>query len=404
MNNNILTRQRLLLLILLCACLGVAGFFSFYVMEEDKPVVRSKKVDLPGDKINPQNLWMSRFENESKILDQRIRYLEELILETRKNEQAKSSENVDLRKEIANLKSQLKSAYESPKTTETVIAYAEPAAPPQLPSVSYMDPFSDAYEIRESEEFPPLSVVVANRSKRKVKHVNTSIPSGTTVKAVLVSSVDAPCGILSQADPRPVKLRILDDGHLPKGVDVLMRGGIIIASVHGDLSSERAIMRLERLTQVKKNGEFCETEIAGFVTGEDGKFGVRGVVVDKSLNMVGNAALSGFFSEVGDYLQAKASRGWNNSYRNETVDAANSDILVQGGIRGGGSAFDKLTDYYIRRAEQIRPVIQVTAGRIVDITFTHETEIGDLHVKNKINDVRTRNRNKNVRINVENEL
>ena len=53
-------------------------------------------------------------------------------------------------------------------------------------------------------------------------------------------------------------------------------------------------MRLERLSKVESNGEFLETSVTGFVSGEDGKFGVRGSVVDKSEKMVANAARSGF--------------------------------------------------------------------------------------------------------------
>ncbi|PJD94540.1 MAG: hypothetical protein CK425_11205 [Parachlamydia sp.] len=391
-SNDIFRRQRRVFYSLVAGGLAVTCAFIFFFSNEKEPVQISKKIDLPGDKLDPQDLWMTRFETENKMIDQRIRYLEELILESKKNEVVKVQENNELRSEISKLKTQLKSVTEAEKP-EPIFIQSPPSSGYPNEVFSNNEPFS---HMETDFVVPklPLAEVVADRSKNKVMHVDRVIPSGTTVKAVLVSSIDAPCGVFAHSDPQPVKLRILDDGHLPKGVEVIMKGGIIIASVHGDLSSERVYMRLERLTQVKGNGEFTETEIAGFVTGEDGKYGVRGIVVDKSFTMVGNAALSGFFSEVGDYLQAKASHGWNSSYRNETVDANNSDVLVQGGARGGGSAFDKLTDYYIKRAEQIRPVIQVTAGRIVDITFTHGSEIGDLHVKNKIKEIRVKSKGK----------
>jgi conjugal transfer pilus assembly protein TraB len=247
--------------------------------------------------------------------------------------------------------------------------------------------------------------IVMEQSKRREKILNVRqvIPAGTTVKAVLVSSVDAPCNTFASADPQPVKLRILDDGHLPKGVTAKLKGGIIIASVYGDLSSERVYMRIERLTQVKACGDFIETAVTGFVTGEDGKYGVRGCVVDKSVMMVGNAAVSGFFSGVSQYFQAAALSKYcppcgpygaacGPCGPSGSCTPMGYEIAMQGGIQGTCSAFDMLTDYFVKRAEQIRPVIEVTAGRIVDVTFTHNAELGDLYTQEKVQMIREQTR------------
>jgi hypothetical protein len=43
-----------------------------------------------------------------------------------------------------------------------------------------------------------------------------------------------------------------------------------------------------------------------------------------------------------------------------------------------------LSQYYIDRAEQLQPVIQVAAGQVVDIVFTEGTFIGSQDVKEKI--------------------
>ena len=45
---------------------------------------------------------------------------------------------------------------------------------------------------------------------------------------------------------------------------------------------------------------------------------------------------------------------------------------------------DRLSEYYIKRSEQIRPVIQVCAGRIVDVTFSYSADVGDINTKTKI--------------------
>jgi len=42
-----------------------------------------------------------------------------------------------------------------------------------------------------------------------------------------------------------------------------------------------------------------------------------------------------------------------------------------------GGALDKYADFYIKRAEQMQPVIQVAAGRKVDIVFTQGVDFAD---------------------------
>ena len=47
----------------------------------------------------------------------------------------------------------------------------------------------------------------------------------------------------------------------------------------------------------------------------------------------------------------------------------NADIFKYGAAQGVGNAMDKIADYNIRRADQYHPVIQLSAGTIVDIVF-----------------------------------
>ena len=45
------------------------------------------------------------------------------------------------------------------------------------------------------------------------------------------------------------------------------------------------------------------------------------------------------------------------------------DILGHGAAGGLGNAMEKLADYNIRRAEQYHPVLQLSAGTVVEIVF-----------------------------------
>lgn len=347
---------------------------GYFIIQDSKyvPPAPAKPIELPADKMNPQDIWMGRLESQNQLLDQRIKYLEEIILATKKQEEEIEKEKKELKQEIARLKGELISIKENP-----------PLRLPEDPLVAL------PLEMIPTPILAPLAELSMDDLPSTIKSVDFSIPSGTSVKALLVSSVDADCSVFSVNDPIPVKLRILDDGHLPKEISVRFKGGIIIGSAYGNLSSERVYMRLERLTQVNTEGNFVETEVAGYVTGEDGKYGIRGTVVDKSGKIMANAALSGIFAEGSQILQSAVGRYRIDNYLStNNANQSVSDPFVPGALNGTSNAFDMLANYYIRRAEQIQPVIQVNAGRIVDITFTHGADIGELHTKDKIKEIR----------------
>lgn len=378
MSKEVLNKQKkLFALLCVFAFVVVIGVTYIFSQDQTKSIQHKKMVDLPGDKIKPQELWMNRIESKNDLISQRVKFLEKLVLESQTKESEKELENTTLRREIANLKEEIRKK-------------------PQK-STSYLDPLFGPSEEEEIEPLkPPLTELVMEGTSSKVLHVDQVIPAGTTVRAILVSSVDAPCGVNASSDPQPVKLRIIDHGHLPKKVIAKLKGGIIIAAVRGELSSERVYARLERLTQVKENGEFIETEVTGYVTGEDGKYGIRGDVVDKSAKLVGNAAISGMFSGLSQYLQSTANSKYCNLCNSGCCEhVSNSygfNLAKEGGVKGASSAFDMLTEYYIKRAEQIRPVIQIEAGRMVDITFTHSAELGDLYTTKKVEKIREQSR------------
>lgn len=242
------------------------------------------------------------------------------------------------------------------------------------------------------EVFTPLSTVCCPEAMN-LHHVDQTIPSGTTVKAILLSSVDLPCGVRGNTDPLPVKLRIIADGRLPHAVKARLKSGIITACVYGDLSSERAYFRLEKLTQVKPDGYFIETQVAGYVSGEDGKYGLRGTVVDKSCQLVENALFSGFLSGASNFFEAAATARLSPvlPFGNCAGESCSMDwgqaagqLSVAGGSGGVTNALDVLTDYFIKRAEQLRPVIQITPGRIVDITFSDSADLGELYTHERV--------------------
>lgn len=429
MNNSVRnTQNRLLLSLAAVTAIGLSALSYYLVRDDVFPPAQIKATVLPLDKSNPQDLRMTRLESEKAIADQKVYFLENAALDNLKREEQREQESQVLKEEIFKLKEGLRAVVQAAAAPpiresnphDSLIQPTQLISPPSSQSAPIRGAFSgfDTDKPRPSENmhsYDPFAPPIQPRSdlaphqipprtafselvidkpcaSEKMHHVDQVIPSGTSVKAILVSSVDMPCGVSGSTDPQPVKLRLIDDGRLPKRVRVRLKGSIIIGSAYGDLSNERIYMRIERLTQVRHDGTFIETEVAGYVTGEDGKYGVKGCVVDKSYKMVENAAISGLFNGVSQYLQATATRGCCGIYEPGCCPINAYDLASTSATGCANGAFDVLTNYYIKRAEQIRPVIKASAGRVVDVTFIHNAEMGDLHVQDKIRQIRETNR------------
>ncbi len=141
------------------------------------------------------------------------------------------------------------------------------------------------------------------RNSKLLKTTDNTIPAGAFAKVVLLGGVDASTSIQASSDPRPVLLRLISPGTLPRKFRSDLEDCHALAACYGDLSSERVFMRLEKLTCVeRKTGEVLEMNVQGYVAGEDGRAGLRGRLVDRSTESLRNAMLGGFFSSVGNFL------------------------------------------------------------------------------------------------------
>ncbi|MDP3641391.1 MAG: TraB/VirB10 family protein [Alphaproteobacteria bacterium] len=204
------------------------------------------------------------------------------------------------------------------------------------------------------------------------KSVDHYVPAGTFVKARLTSGVVASTAVGASASPQPLHMEMTHFGNMPRGFKTDVKRCFLIGSAYGDLASERVFMRLETLSCIeRKTGEIMELKVDGYVSGEDGANGMRGIIVDKSGPAMRNAFVGGFLSGVGGFL-ADANKGASQISpmgitTQEALKAA--DILKGGAGKGVGNAMEKMADFYIKRAEQLQPVIEIEPGRSVDVVF-----------------------------------
>lgn len=210
----------------------------------------------------------------------------------------------------------------------------------------------------------------------KKKPEGNLIPTGSFVRAVILSGLDAPVGGKAQGEPHPVLMRIVDKTVLPNFWKADIRDCFVIGSGYGDLAAERAYIRLETLSCVKNNGEIVEEKIRGYVSGEDGKVGLIGRVVTKQGQLLGRALLAGFVEGV--------ARAFNYSQMSVTITPAGSLQTVEpdqalqfGAASGFAEAARRLSDFYMKMVDMVMPVIEINAGRVVDLVFLSSVRIGD---------------------------
>lgn len=203
--------------------------------------------------------------------------------------------------------------------------------------------------------------------------VDNYVPSGSFARAVLLNGLDAPTGGNAHQNPHPVLLQLLDDATLPNQFRSRLQSCFVTASGYGDISSERAFVRLDRLSCVDEQGGAVDIKVQGYVAGEDGKTGMRGRLVTKSGQVLANALLTGLLSGIGKGIQAESTQ------QNTTIAGAVTTQVTnpwRAGLGEGiGKAMEEVSRYYLRLADKIFPIVEVDAGRVVDVVITRGVSI-----------------------------
>lgn len=203
------------------------------------------------------------------------------------------------------------------------------------------------------------------------------LPSGSILTGVLINGMDAPTSQGARRDPFPSTLRIQKEAILPNRFRADVRECFLIVSGYGDLSSERAYLRGETFSCVRDDGGVIEAKLDSYAVGEDGKAGVRGRVVSKQGQIIAKSLMAGFLGGVSEAFDVNpvpvvsTNPGSNTQYQ-----SVFSDQMLQGAaVKGASKALDRIAQFYIDMAEGIFPVIEVDAGRQVDIIVTKGTKL-----------------------------
>ena len=201
------------------------------------------------------------------------------------------------------------------------------------------------------------------------------IPAGSILTGTLITGADFPTGAKSRENPTPTLIRLSKTAILPNRFRSDVRECFMLVSGHGDLATERAALRSEMLSCVRNDGSLIQTRLSGYVAGEDGKAGMKGRLVSKTGQMIARTMVAGFLSgmsEAFDYdpVEVLSTSASNNV---EYQSRWSQDLMKGGFAQGATKSLERVADFYMDLADQMTPVVEITAGRQVDLIVIQGT-------------------------------
>ena len=218
--------------------------------------------------------------------------------------------------------------------------------------------------------------IMGYRAPQQVRK-NDALMAGVFAHGVLLSGLEAKAGVSAPSDPHPVVILMTSQAVLPGNRPLgRLRHCHIVGSGYGDLSSERVYVRLEKMSCRMQDGSLEETTVSGFVVGADGRCGVRGRMAMRDGHMLARGFWGGVLSGLANIL-SKPSPVLLSSVGSPVENSVSYTNMFQHGLnKGGASAIDRLANYYIERAEQMQPVIQISGGQMVTVVFSKGADVG----------------------------
>lgn len=371
-------KQSILAVSLLTVIIGII-FGAMYMFDSQKGenLAQSKgqdkqqelKFSTPSDQIEPANIWRGQMQESQDQLQKQVVELTKALQEYQKEEQGKFTQLNNIVTELSHKGN--KQELQQDQGLEGSMGDVQPK-PEEEVTVS---------------KIKRLKLDLAHKPKELLRTVDNSIPAGSFAKAVLLSGLDAIAAIKAAVDPRPLLVRIVDLGTLPRRFKTDLVDCHCIAGAWGELSSERIHARLEKLSCVERaTGEIMELVVNGYIVGSDGREGIRGLVVSKDGQFLTRSLWGGVFSGVGNALSPNNRRNQMTPFMTigEPNKEKTSDLLKSGFSESAANSLSKLSEYYIDRAEQIQPIIQVSAGQTIDLVFTDGISLDQTMYRQKL--------------------
>jgi conjugal transfer pilus assembly protein TraB len=129
-------------------------------------------------------------------------------------------------------------------------------------------------------------------------------------------------------------------------------------------------VKLQRISYPVGNDRYLVAKVEGYVTYK-GKSGIRGRVVTREGNFANKAFVAGTLQGLGQAMSLNNQRNLTGlgGVGISTEPLTDKQIGQTALGEGVGNASSMLAEYYIKRAEQYQPVIEMPTGMDVELVF-----------------------------------
>jgi hypothetical protein len=220
----------------------------------------------------------------------------------------------------------------------------------------------------------PLRVFAVSESASANEKDMTVLPTGSHVKARLVSGVEA-----NSREPYPVLLQLDYAFTGPNKTRINLANCFMIAKAKANMSTERVIMETEKLSCVRENGEHIKREAKGFVAGSDNTFGATGTYISKQGQVLLAAVLASIAKNAGSAIadaQKTTSVLGADKAATATNITGNKAAFVAGSAMVDGAGM--VAQWYLEQAKELLPSIGVGSGADVFVVMLDSVLVPNL--------------------------
>jgi len=353
-------------------------------LKNDKPVLT---VELADKNLDPEKHWRNYFEEKQ---DQTLKDIDKRIQELSKAQDEKLEKtNSLIAQELSDTKEKLEMAQAelSSASLDMQRFNSKQSDHKQTPNYQGVELEEQAYESGVELDIP--------------KSAKNYIPEGTYFTGHLLGGIAVSTGLNTpDENATPVAIKLI--GRFERGNkettnlshlnNLKLENCRIMGSSYGDISSERAIIRLEKLI-CEQDGAYITSKVAGQIFGSDGLNGIKGTVIATNTKHIKNAAIGGLISGISSSAKGQDGSSMSASGVIATKAKGAKSLLGDGALSGASNAGDKIADYYLRQAESLSPILTVPSGVRVNAQITKGFFVGEISTHSKIKKARALNSN-----------
>ena len=372
----------------------IAGSVTLFIRSKTEPKDAAQAqdkavltVELADKNLDPEKHWRNYFEEKQeqsvKDIDKRLNDL------SKTQEENLERANNRIEKELWETQEKLKMAREELASASLDIR--------RVAKESNQKAQTSIYQGVELEEQDYISDIELDTPKSAKNY----IPEGTYFTGHLLGGIAVSTGLNTpDENATPVAIKLIarfDQGNkettnLSPLNKLKLENCRIMGSSYGDLSSERAIIRLEKLI-CEQDGAYITSKIAGQIFGSDGLNGIKGTIIATSSKHIKNAAIGGLISGISSSAKGQDGSTMGASGLIQTKAKGAKSLLSDGVLSGASNAGDKIADYYLRQAEAMSPILTVPSGVRINAQITKGFFVGETSTHSKIKNARAANSN-----------